>query len=206
MGLTHYFDGTTCKRGHTEKRYVVDSACAPCKIEQGKKWRRDNIDLARSYERLAYAKDPEKFKARARIVQNKPSYQSARKKWSASNPGYNLTWYRENAVEQREKIRIRRLKNPDLYRVHGLNRRARVRGAEGTHTASDLQKIRMMQRDKCAYCRTNLSGGGQVDHIIALASGGSNWPSNLQFLCAQCNHSKNSKDPIEFARFTGRLI
>ena len=77
-------------------------------------------------------------------------------------------------------------------------RRARIREAGGVHTDKDICEIRKSQDDKCGHCLTELSGRGHVDHIFPLARGGSNWPHNLQLLCAPCNMSKGSKDPIEF--------
>lgn len=55
-------------------------------------------------------------------------------------------------------------------------------------------------RDKghCASCGADLSGMYQlskfhVDHLIPLAKGGCNDPSNLQLLCDKCNLSKGSR-------------
>ena len=40
----------------------------------------------------------------------------------------------------------------------------------------------------------------QVDHIIALAQGGTNDMSNLQTLCAKCNREKSAKLDPRFQR------
>ena len=40
----------------------------------------------------------------------------------------------------------------------------------------------------------------QVDHIIALAQGGTNDMSNLQTLCAKCNREKSAKLDPRFRR------
>lgn len=85
-------------------------------------------------------------------------------------------------------------------------RRARVSGAEGWHTAEDIRRIRLVQKDRCAVCRMALRGKGHVDHIIPIVLGGSNWPKNLQLLCAQCNMKKNRKHPIDFMRSRGFLL
>jgi 5-methylcytosine-specific restriction endonuclease McrA len=98
------------------------------------------------------------------------------------------------------------MNNPDKVRKHWADRRAREIGAEGTHTADDIDRIREAQRDRCACCRVKLHGGGHVYHIVALSKGGSNWPSNIQLLCEPCNLSKKAKDPIEFMQSRGKLL
>lgn len=46
-------------------------------------------------------------------------------------------------------------------------------------------------------CGIDLNGKGHLDHIIPLARGGTNWPWNLQFLCAHDNVVKWAKLPHE---------
>ncbi|TIL38607.1 MAG: HNH endonuclease [Mesorhizobium sp.] len=83
-----------------------------------------------------------------------------------------------------------------------------MRGNEGTHTARDVANIARRQKYKCAECGISIKGKGkqQVDHIMPIALGGSNWPANLQILCAACNQMKNAKHPIDFAQLKGRLL
>ncbi len=40
----------------------------------------------------------------------------------------------------------------------------------------------------------------QIDHIVALAQGGTNDLSNLQTLCAKCNREKSAKIDTRFRR------
>lgn len=84
--------------------------------------------------------------------------------------------------------------------------RAKKLSAEGSFTKYDIAKIRKSQKDRCGFCRRKLGGKGHVDHIIALTKGGSNWPNNLQLLCASCNTAKSNRDQIDFARSRGLLL
>jgi 5-methylcytosine-specific restriction endonuclease McrA len=96
--------------------------------------------------------------------------------------------------------------NPEKCRQRDHNRRARKANATGSHTVDDVRAIRILQKDRCAGCRVNLKGKGEVDHIVALVRGGSNDRRNLQFLCKSCNSSKHARDAIVFYRQKGFLL
>lgn len=86
------------------------------------------------------------------------------------------------------------------------NQRAHRRrtGAIGNHTRSEWEAIKAKQK---GFCAAFLDGSSsqqchsldrlrcrlQVDHIVALARGGTNYAFNLQGLCGPCNQTKNDK-------------
>lgn len=137
-------------------------------------------------------------KARAWKKANPERVKESMKAWKKANRKraneLNLAWRKRNPERYK-----------DLRRSYRRNRRAAL-GAGGKHTADEVMAIRVAQGDKCAYCRIKLKGGGHLDHIVALIKGGSNRPSNLQWLCMVCNIRKGSKEPLEFARSIGFLI
>ena len=62
---------------------------------------------------------------------------------------------------------------------------------------SDENKNEMMcqQNGQCAICEMSLEEGSyDVDHIIALAAGGSNEQSNLQLICKKCHVEKTNNE------------
>lgn len=84
--------------------------------------------------------------------------------------------------------------------------RARKRGADGSHSAQDIQQLLVLQKGRCAMCGDDIRKAFQVDHIQALSRGGSNDRLNLQLLCGGCNASKGPRDVIDVAQRMGRLL
>lgn len=97
--------------------------------------------------------------------------------------------------------------NPEHVRAKQSQRRAKKVQAGGTHTPADVRQQLQAQKGLCYWCRTRLQTTGEnkyhVDHLIALAKGGSNGPENIVCACPDCNLHKSDKMPWEFA---GRLL
>jgi 5-methylcytosine-specific restriction endonuclease McrA len=182
VGAYRYSTGKPCKSGHVAQRSAKGGHCIEC--------RREN--------RAAYCAT-ERAKARIRSAANR-----------AANPDkyreYQKAYYAANPEKHRKRVKAWQTVNQDKCAERDRNRRARKAMAEGRCTSKDADAIRAAQKDCCAYCRVKLRGAGHLDHIIALARGGSNWPRNMQWLCAPCNQSKHASDPIEFAQRKGLLI
>jgi len=182
------------------------SGPAPCNTSPERK-------RAQSERSLAWAKaNPERVKEinAAHHKRHAEKRRAAYKKWAAENPEKRAALDLASRARRRKVLSERSVKwareNPEKSRVIRQAKRARKASATGSHSAADLARIRRQQKDRCAYCRAALRGGGHIDHIIALARGGSNGASNLQWLCPSCNSSKGAKDPITYAQSLGRLI
>jgi 5-methylcytosine-specific restriction endonuclease McrA len=84
-----------------------------------------------------------------------------------------------------------RTANPDVYRAGILatsaNRRAVLRDVAGRLTAADVLEVWRVQ-PVCMSC----GEGRGLDHIVPMAKGGLNVPSNLQNLCKPCNGAKEN--------------
>jgi len=102
-------------------------------------------------------------------------------------------WYAANRDRKQASVNEWIAQNREMKREQVRRRRAKLRGAEGSHTVEDLEYLRIFQRDRCNLCNAPLCGAGELDHIIPAARGGSEYRSNLQWLCMPCNRWKSDK-------------
>lgn len=188
-GLLRYFLGTPCWHGHIAQRQTSNKECGTCSILRGR-----DLVLSDEYKagRKAYCeanKDRINANRRAKLLEQRAKRNAGVQRWYESEKG--KAWWRAYAEQKRAIVR---------------NRRAKQRASDGQHTAEDIADILRLQRAKCAYCRVSIRSAYHVDHIIAIANGGSNDRRNIQLLCPPCNMHKNAADPIAHAQRIGLLI
>lgn len=197
LGVTHYFTGKACRRGHEDVRRVVGSFCMTCS--------RENAALARERiksepERLAerrakqlvYAlevlKDPERkaqIRAREREVYDlKPERKARKKAVDAARNQREIVKFarrvrqktRYHSVKDDPKFReaaradsrMNYLKNPDRYSIACSNRRAKKANAT-PKWVEDRFKEEIQAIYKTARSIQRASGVRMaVDHIVPI--------------------------------------
>lgn len=199
-----------------QKKDGIGSHCKFCRSISTRLWRENNRDAHRSYSKLWSRNNPERASANVKkwTENNQERIKLTRKIYIQKNYNFFTMRAREWALKNKDRVKgysekWRKL-NPDKLAENHRNRRAKKRLADGKNTTADVRRIFDAQRGLCANCNSKLFKSGvkkyHVDHIMPLALGGSNWPSNLQCLCPTCNMKKNAKDPIAWAQENGRLL
>lgn len=179
-----------------------------------KHWRESNTDHIKAYSRVYNQTHREAKTAHRKEwrLANLSRDKAVRRAWEQSNrerrSAQRSAWQAENRERRNARMRELRRIDPEASRIRVRLRRARLLGASGTHTAQDIQLIRLAQTDKngslrCWWCGCKIDTAYDVDHKTPLVRGGSNGPENLCISCPTCNRSKNSKLPSEF---NGRLL
>ncbi len=194
-GSPRYFTGKPCSYGHVTERFTSGGSCRECLRLRFEKKRRNHGIEARSKQSQS------EFAAKRRVLNIR---------WKAKNRERLAAEAREYYWEHKDECDARNrqyAKNDrEGAKARARRRRARKRGAEGSHTVEEIKTLIKHQRHKCAICRVSIRSSRHIDHIIPLSKGGADSIKNIQLLCAECNHSKHAKDPIDWARQNGRLL
>lgn len=130
------------------------------------------------------------------------AYHAANKERRAA---YYAAYYAENKERMAASMAAWKKANPEKVRAYIQRRRAKKANAQGTFTADDWKQRLAYHSYRCVYCGVEKhetpEGWLSCDHMIPLAKGGTNWPSNLVPACRSCNSSKGPKTYFEFIEY-----
>ena len=132
-----------------------------------------------------------------RVLHQKNNKEGYRKRWA------EWSWRPEVREKIRATAREQYYKNKDRVRFAVLNRIARNKNANGTHTAAEIRAMLVAQSSLCVACKADISHKFHVDHVVPLVCGGDNDISNIQLLCPTCNMRKGKKSMDEFKQLLG---
>ena len=176
------------------------------------------IERKRERSRIAmrkqYREHPERFAARSaakteRMRIARASLPSKSKQSPAERKAYRDAWRRKNQKRVNALAAAWRARNPEkaaemekrwaaahpeAIRTRCANRRARLRGAPGRHTAAEWRKCVELAGSRCQHCgKAGTYRTLTRDHIVPLTRGGSNFIDNIQPLCYSCNSRKSNR-------------
>ncbi|MGS2645847.1 HNH endonuclease [Streptosporangium sp. G12] len=75
-------------------------------------------------------------------------------------------------------------------KAKNARRRARERNASGTYTWAEVVHLFLDFERCCAYCKQEVEGQPEPDHVVPLSRGGSNSITNILPSCSPCNSDK----------------
>lgn len=197
-GSKFFFTGVACDLGHLDRRYTAGGACRACQIARSALYQKENSEHVNAKNSRWAARNRDKVAARTSRWQKANPERAAAKvaRWRAKNPERARANVRKTAAGKPDEYHAARKlawvrANRDKWNAIQCARRARKLSAPGKFTAEDVAALRECQDDLCAGCRQPMLAKHTVDHIMPLIRGGSNWPSNTQLMCRNCNSSKN---------------
>lgn len=182
----------------------LTSVCKVCQqndYELNKKAIKERRKIYRNKNRERLLRKNRKFYQENRevLVQKKRVY---RKNNPEKTRAACRSYYRNHRAEDLERTRRWRKDNPQRVKLHSKTanhrRRARMRNAKGSFTTNDVIRLLKLQKGRCYWCDENCKKEYEIDHVIPLARGGSNYASNIVIACKSCNRSKQDKLPHEW--------
>lgn len=115
--------------------------------------------------------------------------------------------YKEKLRKIKEES-LERLKknNPEKYleykSTNKLNNKLRNKNIPGSHTTEEWRELKKQLGDQCLCCRKTKEeleslyeenrSPLQRDHVVPISLGGTNYITNIQILCSECNNAKSN--------------
>ena len=199
-GSMHYFTGKPCIHGHVCARYSRTWMCVECSRLSHERWAAENPEKKLESGKKSWHANLEARHAGQTVYRlaNLEKIAAQKKAWSEKNADHKRAKRREWGIQKRDMDNSAKYawekRNRDYRRTVDHQRR----NAEGKFTRDDMQKMFSEQCGRCKSCDADISSGYEIDHIMPISKGGTNWPSNLQLLCKPCNRSKGSKHPADW--------
>jgi len=124
-----------------------------------------------------------------------------RAKKSAYSVKANKRWKERHPEEAKRRAKIQYERHFPRIKFNVQRRKARLRGAEGSHTRKEWLAKVIEHRWLCFYCKAELTIETLTkDHLIPIVRGGRDDVGNLAPACLSCNASKQDKTVEEFVK------
>jgi 5-methylcytosine-specific restriction endonuclease McrA len=188
-----------------KKRSEYHAANAIKRRTAAKKWSAEHYEQYLRNKRASWARhkarlnearrearkaDPDKFRALEKRSKSRPEVRALKLERDrlkyVLNREAHIAYVKEYQKTNAEKL-------APYKKLRGINRRARNANACGSCSVLQWKQRYLFYGGRCAYCWLELDfSEAQMDHVKALARGGSNWASNIVPACGPCNVSKNA--------------
>lgn len=149
-----------------------------------------HLERTRQRERACYWQNVEKRRAAARAYAkaHRKEANERQRRYAAAHPEVNA-----RKMERRKMVR------PFAMREANARRRAKKKGADGSHSDAEWLSLLWATAWRCTYCGEPLDETTATrDHRVPLSRGGSDFIENIAVSCAPCNKRKHTKTDAEF--------
>jgi HNH endonuclease. len=216
-GLSRYFTGQPCKRGHIAERWVSGFKCVQCHAEYvanhpehirvaKRKWKKANPEVVRAHGRssrrrwVAKNRTKERERLRKYKVRNRERMRREYRKYYETKREERLAYFRHYRETQPDKRKATCRKwdgaNPDKTRAKSAKRwAAKLNAAPAWLTTAQKQEVASIY-EQAVLCERLTGVKHHVDHIEPLQGRdrcGLHVPWNLQILSGRENQSKGNR-------------
>jgi len=196
-------------------------------LETRKEYQEKNKEELKEYHKNYAQKNKEELKSKSQIYRekNKEKIAARRRKYYLENKEHIIDrvkiYYRNNKESVQKYKRLYLIKNndkqkaknkkfrilfPERYRAYANNYTLRKKNAMGNFSNNDIKNKLIKQNNKCYWCNCKLDNKYQIDHIVPLSKGGTNYLENIAITCISCNASKSDKMPDEWERYLKNVV
>jgi len=171
-------------------------------IEKRRQYSRERRAKQTPEQRAAYNKQCREYQ-KANIEKH-TAYQREwiaknRKKKSQYSMKANRLWKERHPEEAKRRARIQYERHYARIKMNNQIRKARIRGAEGSHTKKEWLAKVIEHKWLCFYCKSELTIVTLTkDHLLPIVRGGRDDIYNIVPACISCNSSKQAKTKEEF--------
>jgi hypothetical protein len=168
QGLTRYFTGVPCPKGHIAEKTISNGNCAECLKEYKRNWAKNNPEETKLRKKKTYQKNIETIKK------------------------YSRYYYQKNAEEKREYTRQWKKANPEKRNAMEAKRKASK--MQRTPIWANQSEITMWYEVAEVLSRSGIKF--HVDHVVPLQGktvSGLHVENNMQILPAYINISKHNQ-------------
>lgn len=131
---------------------------------------------------------------RAPYVVTKQTIEKLRKAHTGKTGVNSSNWKGGISLDKTKYLRLWRRANTHRTRRYWRLHSARRRGATGTHTVEEWEKIKAQFNYQCLCCkRFEPDVVLTEDHVVPITCGGADSIENIQPLCKSCNSRKWTK-------------
>jgi len=133
-------------------------------------------------------------------MQHKEEIKTRKAKYYQEHREESKAYYDSYVERYPDKIKLykKTYKISERGRAAGAAHKNRRRATTGSYLSVDtVEELKAEYGGFCPYCNDKIDDG-HIDHIVPIASGGTNDRDNLVYCCATCNYEKWTRSLLEF--------
>lgn len=182
---------------HKDKksRDGLSYTCKKCACNKVAKWQQEHPERKRANQFRYRNLHAEELRVReqAKRRANPEHAYEVRRAWAVANPEKVREASRQYAAKKPDHVTVWASKNPHKAKSIKNRYRTNKKYVEGRHTSLELEALFDEQCGRCAYCGIRIDQGYQIEHLVPLSRGGTDFISNIRLTCSSCNQSKGGK-------------